>query len=139
MSEVKIYIKADVKGKIGRQSGIYQYIMESDFRGKKLRVEGMGSRERTSRVELTLLALTEALGRLNKMQTVTVITVCNEVFGACRNKWPQRWKENGWKNAKGIPVKHQKLWESVIRGMEKHNITFKYQEGWEKDENDSNY
>lgn len=73
--------------------------------------------------QMVLEALVRASERIRKPAQVRVFTRCGHVLGAIRNHWPQQWKENGWKNAKGAEVKNAKLWERLLYGVEPHTFT----------------
>lgn len=125
MKRVQITIKTNTKGPARKKKGFYQYVLECEIGGKVHRKEGTGNREDTCENELSLLAFSEALERFREPCLITVNTTCGTILNACRNGWVKKWKEQGWKNAKGKKVRYPELWEKVAKGMELHNMTFR--------------
>lgn len=63
---------------------------------------------------LVLLALRDALQRMNYACRVTIYTESAYIAGAVNNCWPQAWAGNGWKNAKGKEVQDKELWSRIL-------------------------
>ncbi len=42
-----------------------------------------------------------------------------------KQEWYKRWRYNGWKNAKGEPVKNQILWEELLKFVEIEQVNVK--------------
>ena len=73
--------------------------------------------------QLTLEALVRAVERIQRPAQIRVFTRCAYVFNAIQNGWAQQWKEAGWKNAKGMPIKNMNLWERLLSGKQPHIFT----------------
>ena len=67
---------------------------------------------------LVLLALRDALQRLNYACGVTVHTECADIAAAINSRWPEAWEGNGWKNSKGKEVPDSILWCQVLHLLE---------------------
>lgn len=45
-------------------------------------------------------------------------TECSNVAAAIQQRWPETWRRNGWKSAKGNDVKNAILWEMLLQEIE---------------------
>lgn len=45
-------------------------------------------------------------------------TECSNVAAAITQHWPEKWQRDGWKSAKGNPVKNAVLWEMLLQDVE---------------------
>ena len=45
-------------------------------------------------------------------------TECSNVAAAISQGWPEKWRRNGWKSARGNDVKNAILWEMVLQQIE---------------------
>ena len=119
--QVNVYIEVSIRGPAIRE-GAYLYVLEYMLHGKPVTRCGY-CRHEASENQLTLEALMRASERVRKPAEIRVFTRCGYVFNALRNGWPQQWKEVGWKNARGKPVKNVALWDRLLYGDPPH--TFK--------------
>jgi ribonuclease HI len=46
------------------------------------------------------------------------------VVNCFRDKWYERWRQNGWRNAQKRPVENRDLWEELVALHEKHDVTW---------------
>src|SRR6266545_122081 len=46
------------------------------------------------------------------------------VINCFRDKWYERWRENGWRNAQKKPVDNRDLWEALLAEVERHDVTW---------------
>ena len=86
--------------------------------------QGLMLKEKTTENELSLELLREAFGRLVKECSVRVNTECGHVLNVMQNHWLPLWEKNGWKNAKGRPVKNAELWQQCRELMDRHVVSF---------------
>lgn len=119
MQDVTIYIETSIHGP-ARKEGKYIYILECMRDGKPVTREGRGGVEEATENQLVLLALRDALKRLNCRCAVVIYTNAGNIAGAINNRWPEAWKKNGWKNTQGKPVKNAELWKEVTELLECH-------------------
>lgn len=70
------------------------------------------------RAHPVLYAIRDALQRLNYACTVVIHTECSNVAAAISQGWPEKWRRNGWKSARGNDVKNAILWEMVLQQIE---------------------
>ena len=66
--------------------------------------------------------LRDALSILTKTCSIQVNTQCLHVFYAIKNIWPDKWKNDGWVNAKGKPVSNAVLWQQAYKFIKKHSV-----------------
>lgn len=63
---------------------------------------------------LVLLALRDALQRMNYACRIVIHTESAYIAGAVNNRWPQAWAGNGWKNARGKEAADRDLWGQIL-------------------------
>ena len=73
-----------------------------------------GSSRTTTNNQMEMTAIVRALEEANKrdIQVVRIFTDSNYVKQGI-NSWIINWRKNGWKTAKGAPVKNKELWEAI--------------------------
>jgi len=75
-----------------------------------------------NRMELT--AAIEALKLLNQPCEVELYSDSAYLVNAFNNKWVEKWKRNGWKNAGKEEVKNVELWQQLDELASRHKITW---------------
>lgn len=87
-----------------------------------------GGEADTTNNRMELLAAINALEKLERASTITVITdsayVKNGVTG-----WIHGWKRNGWKTAAKKPVKNVELWQRLDEAQARHSVTWEWIKG----------
>lgn len=78
---------------------------------------------------MELTAVIEGLKKLKKPCDVKVVTDSRYVCDAFNKNWIFEWQRNGWKNASKKPVKNIDLWESLLKIMKPHAVTFEWIKG----------
>lgn len=121
--EVSLYIETTIQGPRVR-NGAYAWVLECIYKGEPVTREGVGGKEYTTINRLALMALTEAISKLQKPCSVRVITQCEYVSEAWKNGWLKEWQRKGWNNAKGKPIEHQDLWQELLYKTEQHTLQF---------------
>lgn len=107
---VDIFIGTTLRGS-AKGSGRAMYIMRtkrkngSDYEAAPQIVEY----DNTTESESVLRAIRDALQRLHYACTVVIHTECSNVAAAITQHWPEKWQRDGWKSAKGNPVKNAVL------------------------------
>ena len=46
------------------------------------------------------------------------------VINCLKDRWYDKWRENGWKNSKKKPVENQDEWERLLGAVEGYNVNF---------------
>lgn len=67
---------------------------------------------------LVLLALRDALQRMNYACRIAVHTESTYITAAIEKHWPEAWERNGWKNARGKEVRDSILWSQIHQMQE---------------------
>ena len=87
-----------------------------------------GGEADTTNNRMELLAAINALEKLAKPSTITVVTdsayVKNGVTG-----WIHGWKRNGWKTAAKKPVKNVELWQRLDEAQRRHQVRWEWVKG----------
>lgn len=78
----------------------------------------------TTEQEAVLMVAIKAMERLQVSCDVTIYTESLYLTGAIEQGWTERWRENGWKTARGKPVAAMCLWEELIILLKKHQVAF---------------
>lgn len=123
MDDVNIYIEIRIRG-LRAKKGYYSYVLEAlDCDGypreKDVKIS-YGMVEDATETKLTLAALIEALKRFKKPCSIRVNTECGGFLNALSEGWVRSWKKNGWRNAKGEPVKNAELWQEFTELASNH-------------------
>lgn len=121
--QVNIYIETTVHGPAQR-GGRYMYLLECTGRdGRPRTKQAVGAWQDEKENRLALQALAESLERLKASCIVDVYTTCPLIRNVIENGWIDSWRQDGWENRKGQPVKNRDLWERIATGMER-NLLF---------------
>jgi ribonuclease HI len=91
-----------------------------DIAGERQEISGGFARTTNNRMEL--LAVIEALERLEGSHQVRLTTDSRYLHDALTKGWLKRWRANGWKTASKSPVKNQDLWKRLLPLVEKHQL-----------------
>lgn len=122
MFKVNIYIETSIHGP-SRRDGAYMYLVEFVKRdGTPVTRHAMNTIESATELQLTLTAMIESIGILNKDCEITIFTRCQTIINATSCAWHVIWEKNGWRNAKGNPVKCAELWQQYIDISRQHSV-----------------
>ena len=83
-----------------------------------------GAEPRTTNQRMELRAPIEALRSLPSQRRVDLYSDSAYVVNCFRDRWYERWRQNGWKNAQRKPVENRDLWEALIAEAERHAVTW---------------
>lgn len=119
MEEIRIFVENSWKSP-ARKDGVAMWLVECKRRGEPKTREGFIHLEAGTEAQGTLMALVNAFCILKKPCIVKINPGCAHVSNAVRNGWHLRWKENGWKNAKGHQVKNAALWKMFTEKAAPH-------------------
>lgn len=64
--------------------------------------------------QLVLLAIRDAIQRINYACEVVIRTECSYVANAINNHWPEGWQESSWKNSRGEDIKGAEIWQDIL-------------------------
>ncbi|MBR2554783.1 MAG: hypothetical protein IKE94_07990 [Aeriscardovia sp.] len=118
MSQINLYIEAQVKS----GKGCCIYVLETMRRGEPVTVTDSACYE-GDKEKLSLMAMIAALLRVKKPSEIKIYTSSAVIRGAIKNKWIDKWEDNGWKTNKGDTLKHAGLWKYVSRILREQKLT----------------
>ncbi len=83
-----------------------------------------GGEPRTTNQRMELRGAIEGLRAIPDRRRVDLHSDSAYVVNCFREKWYERWRQNGWKNAKKQPVENRDLWEALIAEAERHSVSW---------------
>ena len=122
MKEVYIYLYSTVKSCRGG-NGVYTYILETDTSKGNATISKTEIVENVTAHKSILLALAAALKRIRQESYLVIYTDSNYVAVNTKGSLA-KWKKNGWKTARGEPVKHMEEWQEVEQLIHPHSFEF---------------
>ena len=90
--------------------------------GRETELSGAENPTTNQRMELT--APIEGLRALPGRRAVAIYSDSAYVINCFRDKWYERWRQNGWRNAQKKPVDNRDLWEALLAEVERHDVTW---------------
>lgn len=93
-----------------------------------------GGEEQTTNQRMELQAAIEALSALKRPCRVRLYSDSAYLINAFRERWFDRWLQNGWRNAKGDPVENRELWERLLALARVHTVEWIKVQGHAGDE-----
>ena len=122
MKEISIYFYSTIKG--GRiQNGAYSYLLEMQTEKGPVTLSKAEKVFFMTAHKSELIALAAALKRIQKSSRLVIYTDSGYVAANVRDRLVF-WNKNGWKTAKGKPVKHQKEWQEIYQLLVGHAFKF---------------
>jgi ribonuclease HI len=83
-----------------------------------------GAEPLTTNQRMEIRGALEGLRALPRPRRVDLHSDSAYVVNCFRDKWYERWRQNGWKNAQKNPVENRDLWEALIAEVERHQVTW---------------
>ena len=90
--------------------------------GSEIELSGGETSTTNQRMELT--GPIEGLRSLPGHRAVAIYSDSAYVVNCFRDKWYERWRQNGWRNAQKKPVDNRDLWEALLAEVERHDVTW---------------
>ena len=122
MANVKIYIET-TWNRPTIQDGMAMYLVEYMNGDIPLTRQGFIHLKGGTETQATLMAMVNAFHILKKPCSAAVNVTNQTVINTLSNHWLPIWKKDGWKNAKGKPVKYEDLWQLLLDKTDKHTYT----------------
>lgn len=127
--EVNIYIElSTVAPRALHASGMY--LLDARENGEQLIMAGepwikyeIRHFEHINSNVIALSLLKEALSRLQKVDKLQVFTSNETIYWTLANNWIREWRQNGWKTARGLEVKHANEWREIAYLLDKYRWT----------------
>jgi len=102
-------------------AGGWGAILEYGGRAKELH----GGTLNTTNNRMELTALIAGLGSLTKEgYQVRVFSDSSYLTNCLRNRWYERWRDNGWRTQTRKPVENRDLWEAIIGYLPSYDFRF---------------
>lgn len=119
MSNLYMKIYTDGACQVSNKIGGYATILL--YNNKVLR-EITGREENTTNNKMELMAVIAALRVLSRKAWSLEINTDSEYVVKGITKWIPKWLQNGWKTAKGNPIKNKELWLELHSLIQRHSI-----------------
>ncbi len=122
---VTVYVESGIRG-LARRSGAGTWLVEYIRKDGTPETRPVDPADAvtwlpdTTQAALELNMLVDALSILTKPCEVRINTKCEHILSVFENDWLEKWKESGWKNAKGRPVVNADLWQQVSKYIDVH-------------------
>lgn len=120
---INIYLETSIK-RPARDWGAYAYVIEGVRAGEKETVSGSAHLPNTTFHQLAAIALSSALGRFNRNSSIKVYTDSTYLMFSIKNDRIRKWKQDGWKNAKGEDITDYPIWNKLLTSMIGHQLEF---------------
>lgn len=112
MYEVHIYTSVSGKSPKRRKVTGFYYLETQTSKGPA-RLENTVEMTATAN-QAELIVLNEALKHVHKKCEIIIHTDSEYVTAAFRQGWIQKWKDSGWKNARGQPLANGEEWQKTL-------------------------
>ncbi|HOQ23887.1 MAG TPA: ribonuclease HI [Bacillota bacterium] len=116
MAEVEIYTDGACSGNPG--PGGWGAVLLAKGQRKEL----SGAEPQTTNQRMELTAAIGALSALKRPCQVRLYSDSAYLINAFKQRWFDRWQQNGWRNSKGQAVENQDLWQELLRLAAIHRI-----------------
>jgi len=83
-----------------------------------------GGEPSTTNQRMELRGAIEGLRAVKGHRNVALYSDSAYIVNCFRDKWYERWRQNGWKNAQKKAVSNRDLWEALIEQVERHHVTW---------------
>lgn len=119
MQTIDVYIGTSLRGRASG-TGRVMYVMWSvSPSGKEHKSDPeVAEFDDATESSLVLLAVRDAISRINYAHRVVIHTECNYVAAAINQNWMEKWQKNNWKNSKEKEVKDAELWSMIFQEIE---------------------
>lgn len=122
MEEVSVYLYTTIKGtKPG--NGAYTYRLAMQTRKGPANLTNTETIEGVTAHQAELAVLAAALKRIFKPCRLTIYTD-SAYLASGAEKWLVRWKQNGWKNARGNHLANAEQWKEIACLLDVHTYKF---------------
>ena len=123
MEHVNVYTHSNLKG-FKKGSGTVQYALTIKREGTIHVLDGYREVTNITENKSELIALIEALKRMNRPCVLCIHTESKYLVSCLENKWVDTWRVRNWVNAKGNIVANAKEWQELDRLLAKHRNSF---------------
>ena len=110
----EIYIQSSIRG-MERRDGIVGLVVERQAEGKPEPFTQFGRVRTVTKNCADLLGLKNALAHVGPEDRLHVYIDNTYISAAIGRYWLDEWKNNGWKNSKGVQIANMPEWEAVSK------------------------
>ena len=125
---VNLYIVTSMRGP-SKRPGACLYILETQTTKGPATITNTIGMENANENGAALEALTAALKRLKQPCSLNIYLDAQYIAAALENRWYQKWKFEGWKNAKGKPVCDVAKWQEIEYLLSLHDFRVRLKTG----------
>ncbi|HEV8437411.1 MAG TPA: ribonuclease HI [Methylomirabilota bacterium] len=83
-----------------------------------------GGESPTTNQRMELMGAIEGLRSLDGRRRVAIYSDSAYLVNCFRDRWYERWRQNGWRNVQKKPVGNRDLWEALIALVERHDVSW---------------
>ena len=122
MKEVNVYICTSIRGP-QRRDGAGMYILSYTAANGQTADKGkVIFRQDTTENQLAVLALAEALSCLKTPCRLKLYLDCCYVAATLKGRWYEKWRYEGWMNAKNHPISDAEAWQVIESCLAAHDL-----------------
>lgn len=126
LRHVDIYITHNIRG-LRSKKGIYGYMMTYKKKNGDLgKRKDYGIVGETTQNSIILTAMEKALSRMTEAAEITIYQDSKYIYNMFDSKTVDKWKKNGFVNAKNGKIVDFTKWERVLELCDKHAIKIEY-------------
>lgn len=109
------------EGKGGWAFVVLESIPRQDM---NIKSQGSGYLEGATNQQMEIIAVYEALKSIKEVSMpINLYSDSAYVINCLKDRWYDKWRQNGWTNSKGHPVENKEIWELMFGEIEKYNVT----------------
>ena len=109
---------------IGAKASKYWALLEFTDQKNQIHRKYIEENRKSTQNSNLLQAIIDAIRTLNCRCLLDIYTDSDYLIGPHKNGWVNRWRENGWKNAKGMVIRNQQQWQSLTHLLADHSYRF---------------
>lgn len=122
MEKINIYIHTSIRSIRQQALGMIIWILEfMTSKGEPATITNKKEIAATWK-EAELIALIQALGRVNRPCELTIYAENSGVMSALNNGWIDKWSKSDWKNSKGELVEDDDWWQTLHKALSIHKV-----------------
>ena len=107
-----------------RQNGAVGYVLEIQTEKGPATLSKIEQVMDATNNQAQIIVLIKALKRLNEPCRLEIYTESNYLASAYTLNWIDKWKRDGWQNAKGKMIANCKEWSELDKRLKEHTFYF---------------
>lgn len=101
-------------GRVGPGGWAYVMVVTVPESSKKLRVEDSGGGAKTTNQRMEMIGAIMALKQAGSGDQVRIYSDSAYLINGMSQQWWKKWKENNWRNSRGVAVANADLWKMLV-------------------------